>query len=312
MKRVWAGIAALLLAGCLGAETKSADEPTAEPTTSSSDLGTLVVTVTTPEVVPVEGAEVVAEGPTPKSAFTDAKGAATLTDLEPGNYTVLAARAGYRPLQERGRLVDVLSGETVEVKLVLEPVEIVNASNAYHMTLPFNGFMGCSIAGAPGTIGYTTYCSRGLTVYGQGVRDPNDNSTHFWNIESRLIVGMVHEMKWQPTLPGTAGMLRIGTYRTYSCTGQAGVGQACTPAGAIAEHWGASPVSGTKLEGDGKNITKNYAKDAPFPQQVRTEVRAECSGSCSPFTFVFQQRYEAWVSSFYGLEPPAGWSVFPK
>jgi len=311
MRRLWVVVAAALFAGCSGGDSRPSME-SASPSVDGRAVGTIEVTVTTPEVEPIEGAEVGIQG-TDFAGYTDAQGQASFMGIEPGTYTVVAALAGYRSLQERGRTVDVRGGEVSDAKLILERIEVVNASSAYHKILPFNGFMGCSLAGAPGTIGYTTYCSRGVNVAGQGVGDPNDNSTHAWTVDNVLVQAFIQEMKWQPTVPTTAGMLRIGTYRSYSCTGQAGVGQACTPSGQLAEAWGPSPVYGMKLEGVAKNFTKNLGTDAAaYPRPVRTEVRAECSGSCTPMTVVFQQRYEAWVSSFYGLEPPEGWSALPK
>ncbi|HLE47129.1 MAG TPA: carboxypeptidase-like regulatory domain-containing protein, partial [Candidatus Thermoplasmatota archaeon] len=100
--------------------------------------GSIEVTVVTSELQPVAQAEVVLFG-TAFAAYTDEAGIVTFTGLEPGNYTVVAAKPGYKAVQERGRAIDVLSDDPAEVRLTLDPVQVATAENSYHKTIPFTG-----------------------------------------------------------------------------------------------------------------------------------------------------------------------------
>ena len=312
MKVVWWVTAALLVAGCVGGKPP---EPDASPqaATSGSGMGTIEVTVTTTELAPVEGVEVVLFE-TMFANYTDANGYAVFTDLEPRNYTVVAAKPGFRPVQERGRAVDVLADEVATVKLTLDRVELVTPGTSYYKTIPFNGFMTCSLYGA--VIGYTSYCGRGVTTTsGQQVGDPNDRTIHPWDVENVQIQTMLFEVKWTPSQATLGSQLWARIMATTSCTGASG--QSCEPYDQIDGRNGKSPLIVRKDEGDKNNLTKKIAvyNKGKFPYKVYDEVRAWChsataGGDCY-LTLMINQRYEGWQSAFYGAPQPDGFTALP-
>ncbi|HLE47314.1 MAG TPA: carboxypeptidase-like regulatory domain-containing protein [Candidatus Thermoplasmatota archaeon] len=304
-------IVVVLVAGCTDSRgsdgnesvaTRASQAPAAAP---NSGFGSIRVTVVTTEIEPVADAEV-AVADTDRAAYTDAAGVAVFNDLEPAQYTVIAAKAGYQTVQEKGRLVDVLAGEVAEARLTLNPILLVSANNSYYRTVDFNGFIACSFEGK--TIGYTSYCGRGLQVQGQDVgRDPNDNSTHPWQIDGPQVQGVVLEARWTPSFAALGSELRIRSSSTYSCDAYH-----CSPGGAFQEATGASPLRAERVEGTKQNFSKLLGTDASkFPYKVWSEARAYCSPSCN-INILVQQRYEMHATAFYGREPEPGFTALPK
>lgn len=308
MKHVWLLAAFVVVAGCVssGDPTSTGTSPSATVSTPApgADTGGIKVTVTTTELEPVTAAQVVLAD-TEFSVLTDNAGVAQFTGLNPGSYTVLAAKPGYQSVQDKGRLVDVLAGEESDVKLTLDPVPVINAQNSYHTTLPFTGFMSCGVEGEPGRVlGRSTPCGQWLNPGGIQVGDPNHKTRFPWSIESLEILGIVVEAEWQPTTGVSGQQLRAVITHQIDCAAT------CLWQNAILTFGGPSPLQGSVLEGADHRITKRLGEDpAQYPRTVYAEMGAYCQTNCTGAQVVFQQDFDMWVTAFYGSEPPAAFSA---
>ncbi|MBV8580601.1 MAG: TonB-dependent receptor [Candidatus Eremiobacteraeota bacterium] len=90
-----------------------------EPVLAQNAQATGVVsgTVTSADGAPVGGASVTLQGPTPRSAQTDAKGAFSFTNVAPGTYSVVVSKSGFSPSQQDD--VFVVAGSSTNVGAVL-------------------------------------------------------------------------------------------------------------------------------------------------------------------------------------------------
>ncbi|MBI2078441.1 MAG: carboxypeptidase regulatory-like domain-containing protein [Euryarchaeota archaeon] len=307
-------VVAALLAGCLeGGATDATDGSTSQTIDASQapkaapkeGLGSIRVSVVTTEVEPVADAEVVL-AKTEHAAYTDAAGAAVFNDLEPGTYTVVAAKPGYQAVQDKGRLAEVVAGEVADVRLTLDPISLIDANNTYEKTLHFKGFIACSFHMT--LVGYTSYCGRGLQVQGQDLgRDPNDNSTHPWTIEGPHVQGVVLEAQWTPSNAALGAELEIRSSATFTCDAYH-----CSPGGAIHAAAGKSPLKASRVEGTKQNMTTAFGNDpAKFPRPVWSEARAYLCAGCT-HDILINQRYDMFASAFYGKEPAADFTALPR
>lgn len=318
----------LVLAGCLGggdsgdtvsydpAATKdgSATAPSsADPVEAPEGTGSVAVLVVTSEFEPVSGAQVLLAD-TERAAYTDTEGRAAFSGIEPDSYTVLAAKPGYRAIEDEGKLVEVVEGETVEVSLHLDPVEVVSEDNSYQKSVNMQGFIACSFDS--NLIGYTSYCSRGLAVNGQEIwRDPRDNSTHPWEIDNIQVQSIVVETRWEPSAQALGTDMAVRTDATlscdvYHCSTKGTIGGQARDDQDNGEARGSSPLYTIVHEGNENNITEVVGEDAElYPATVWTVARAWCD-DC-PMNLLINHQYESWASSFYGAPAPEGWSVYP-
>jgi hypothetical protein len=299
----------LLLGGCLGETADTVTVPKEDGTTESGyptprpGLGALYVVVTTTEMLPVRSAQVVVAD-TSLVALTDAAGRVVFNDVEPGSYTLLAAKPGYRALQDKGRIARVASDEVSEVRLGLDPAPVVTAEHAYNKTHHFRGFISCAW-----DVKLHKYnCGRGKTVAGQNVgRDPNENSVHVWQLDNIQLQTVVSEAVWTPTGAGLGAELYVGLYSHYSCNLTS-----CSTSNEVRGVGGRSPVSLVIHEGVDQNLTKRFSRTASsYPRNAYSEVKAYCAESCTAMA-AFQQNYELYVTVFYAQEAPPGWSALPK
>lgn len=294
----------LTLAGCTGTndDARTAASPSAgeAAATSTPDTGALRITVTTRELVPVVGAQVLLDE-TDLALFSGDDGVALFEALEPHGYTVLVAKPGFRSFEERGRVVDVLAGETVEAKMTLEPLPV--AQTSYYLTVPFRGFASCSYSAA-GTA--SSPCGRGVTVGGATVNDTNDRSTHQFWIDNMQLSGIVLEAAWQPTVGVFAEEMFISLSKAISCTA-AGI---CGPDGQLSGAGGPSPIryQWPTLAATTQPATSFGADASAFPAPAWAAVRAYCPSGCTA-TVTFQQPYDAYATAFYGENIPSGWSA---
>ena len=313
-------LSVVALAGCLtenqptatsfsAATSSDAVPPSADVPAPTEDLGALIVVVTTTELIPVEGAFVELRA-TDRSGRTSPAGDITFNDLDPGRYTVLAAKPGFRAREEEGRVADVVAGTTGELQLVLDPIAIVTPETSYIDVIPLRGYLACSIDAFTGLSttfgGYSNYCGRGVAVGGQVVgANPNDNSSHTWTIQNMQVEGWWFEAVWQPSASALSDELLFSTQKSYSC-----LNVTCTGSGSFSSGGGPSPFRRMVTEGADRNITTKFgAEPVEFPQTINTLVRGFCTSPCASFTL--EQGYSVWVSVFYGRDPPADYTALP-
>lgn len=325
----WAGLvvlSVLLTAGCVDAangstgSTASSSTSNAPPLSASAaapnaaateSLGALSVTVLTTELVPVSAAQVTISD-LDRNEFTDEAGVATFNALEPGDYTVLTAKPGYRALQDKGRVVEISSGEVTETRLTLDPIPTFDAGSAYQVSLPFTGFIGCALEGwqGPGGIGYTTYCGRGVQTPAGHIKDPNDQTLFEVPIENIQIQSVVAEAAWQPNNPVTSPQVRL----IWATGIQCGTGGSCLmTSNQKINVGGVSPLQGSYHEGSQANFSSRFPADAAaYPVSTYVEIRAYCDTNCTLLGVSFQQEVDIWASTFYGKPAPDGFSAFPE
>lgn len=257
-----------------------------------------MVVVVTKELVPVAMAQVVLAS-TNFTAFTDAAGSAVFERLEPGPYTVLAAKPGYQSPHAKGRVVDVLAGQSVEVRLQLDPEAIVSKGSLYHSTFPFTGFIACSVQVNPTAA--QNPCGRQTVA-----PDANGGSMHEWTTDSLLVQTVVMEAAWSPNVGALPFELNFVAYRFKVCPNAA----TCAPDDAMFGVHGPSPLYGVVREDPTNNLTKRLGSDpTTYPRRHYAETSVWCPNGACPASIVVQQKYEAWVTLFYGEQAPAGWSV---
>jgi hypothetical protein len=185
---------------------------------------------------------------------------------------------------------------------------VIDATNSYYTTLPFVGFIACAVEGQPGfVIGRTTLCGHWLNPGGVSISDPNDKSLFRWTIDSIQIQGIVLEGKWTPATSMTGQQLRMTVHNSYVCSAAT-----CLSNGWDLNVGGFSPIKGQLLEGAERRITKKYGEDpATYPKQVWTETLSYCGTNCTGMMVVFQQSFNKYLTAFYGIEPPAGFTALP-
>jgi hypothetical protein len=299
-----------------GSDAQGSDTQPAPTPETSDEAGALRVRTLDPEQRPV-GRSQVALAETDVAVLTDTEGSGTFSHLAPGTYTVLASKPGYRPLQEGGRVVQILAGQVADVALELEPVKVVTAATSFHETIPIDGFIACSVSA--GLVGTADECGKGVTVGGSTyLRDPNDNSSHPWLIDNEQVRGFWVEMQWAPTSTLLGSNLYPLVYGWQDCDGTAGA-VSCIYRESFARygHGGSSPVRFLVPEGAEKNITgtfrdsENFVFPHPMNVDVRPHVEPLVPGTAVGYNVMYQQRYELYISVFYGEEPAADFTALP-
>lgn len=109
--------------------------PPAPPPTANADTGSIAGLVVDDEMAPVREA-VLALLPEKVETKSDASGAFTFNDVQPGAHTVLASRLGYHEAQVR---VTVNAGEITQAKVTLQAIEV--AGDPYHQIFPATFYM---------------------------------------------------------------------------------------------------------------------------------------------------------------------------
>jgi hypothetical protein len=317
-------VSALALAGCVdgGPELSSVSSSpaassappirastTAPAAAATEESGSLSIQVLTTELAPVAAAQVTLADTT-LAEFTDEAGQVTFNELTPGTYTALVAKPGYRAQQDKGRLAEVQAGEITEIKLTLDPIPVVDATTSYYTTIPLDGFIGCAFEGAPGTIGYTTYCGRGLQTPAGHIKDPNDKTLFTVLIDNVQIQSVVLEGNWVPATGVTGQQLRMIWAAGLSC----GATNSCLMTNnAHINVGGRSPLYGIDHEGEKKKLTGRFGEDpAKYPAKSYVEARAYCTTDCTGAAVVFQQGFKVWITMFYGKEAPADFRAVPS
>jgi hypothetical protein len=290
-------VALLSFSGCLASSDASTVAASTSPASAlDSDSGSIQVQVVTPELQPVEGAQVELAG-ADRSLVTAADGAVRFDGLAPGPYTVVAAKPGYTSRQPKGHLVDVVAGETQQVSLQLEAALVASAENTYHTTFPLRGFIGCSARVYPAA---SQTCDRQALV-----ADPNGKSSHRWMADSALAQTVVLEMDWQPSIEALPFQLNLVAYRVRTCTATT-----CAFSESIFDAKGPAPVYGVVREDAAKNLTKRLSPDpTKFPRELYAETLVHCPTPDCYASVVVQQKYDAWITVFYGEQAPEMWSA---
>lgn len=278
------------LAGCAG-KASDADGPAAAPGTA-----TLRGVVVDDAIRPVAGARIDVDG-APGNGTTAADGLFEVPGLQPGAHVLRAAKAGYADAVTQ---VDLRAGEDPPaVKLVL----LADASSlAYAEVQKIDGYVECGTdtfnshfaACGTGNVGSFIACAQA------GVCQGNVSSDRYIVIQrfDRTPTFLVVEVAWEATQSlGTSLAVWLG-----SATQEQLKFYPETP-----DVWntteGPSPLYGT-MNGT-MLVDSGIGDDSWFLAQVF----AGDAGQTGPAALgvVLQQRFEMFLTAFYGYEPPATW-----
>ena len=289
-------LVALLTAGCAASPaTNDGQEPAAEPL-AFEDLrveeskGLIRGIVISETITPIEGATVelrLTEGG-PRQV-TDAQGAFVFNGLEPGDYFLTVSKAGYFEVQASASVVPgVAEPPIVKVQLIVDA-----ASQPFTEILQWTGFFACGAGSnlgnppppAPSGVGVNPCAVDAIACEFTGVCTLGSSNTHTFEFGGgRLPDFGQAEAVWTGTQPlGNAlnlGWHDEGTSDYKSISGESPLILPTTQEEMVAAH--------------DENITSLLVRIFPGNEQE--------------LTVTLQQRFDVYVTYFYGFLPREGWS----
>ncbi len=301
-----ATLIAVAFAGCADASEATNDDPFAgsdKQIEASSTTGGIRGVVVDSSIVPIPGATVKLIN-TGETAETDENGLFVFSGLEPGFYNIEATALFYDTVQTTTEVVaGVATPEAVRVLLT----RVIN-DTPYSLTLKFDGFIYCSmnVVGA-----YAEECGEGVgypcelppTVYSCGDRVGKNGANKVeqeWYLDNDVASSMIIESVWKPTLQLSADA--SGKLRTF-----ASVNWLCDPWCGddyrFANHVSESP-SYIAINLDDHRAALE-AMDPPLGPEMRMTTFHYAADNPG---VTLEQPYEEFVSLFYVLPAPEGWS----
>lgn len=312
---------AFVLAGCSGGgggtEGTGAgpgdEAPKVEATATTGGIRGVVVDE---RIVPVKGAfiEVLS---TTKNATTGEDGLFAISGLDAGTYFIRVSHGLYASAQQSA---DVVAGEEDPASLRIQLVRTV-LEDPYYYTLQFDGYIVCSTnVGAP-LFGYllSEECGEGAGVPdeecvpvtgpcqaipppgGSRVGGQSQNNVQFdFSVENTGIKAIIVEQTWQATSEAGKGL--------YS---------------PVSTDWSCLPsCSGnTFFTLDGESPTYGYINETKWKEygDDKKDLNLTPETTISVFTWAspagttgasmtLNQQYQMFVTLFYYLPPPEGWS----
>lgn len=267
----------LLLAGCSDPPA-AANEPMAEPL-AFEDLevtetkGLIRGIVISETITPIAGAKVdlrLADGG--QTAMSDEQGAFVFNDLEPGDYFLTVSKAGYHEVQASATVVaGVEEPPIVKVQLV---IDVVN--QPYTELLQWSGFLQCGAAipfvGSLNPCAFTGSDNVHAFPFGAN-RTPDHGQA---------------EAVWTGTQP-LGNYLSFGFYDPDS----------------LASNWkSVNTASPAVVNATQEEIVEALGEDA---EQLIVRLFPGTGPDGTNPTVVVEQRYDVYVTYFYGFVPPQGW-----
>jgi hypothetical protein len=285
---VVAALVAVLFAGCSDGSPGAEPEPFVEPeafenlevTESKGLIRGLVISET---ITPIPGAQVglrLAEGV--KEQVTDEQGAFVFGDLEPGDYFLEVSKAGYFSVQASAVVVaGVAEPPIVKVQLVVDV-----ANQPFTELLQWNGFFGCGTGtNAGGGIGFNPCAADAIACDEADVCLLNSSNTHFFTF-------------------GTAQMPDFGQAEAI-WTGNQPLGNALNLGWhdeGTADYKSTSGESPLVLPTTQEEILEAHDSD------IEGLLVRIFPGTGQELTVTVQQRFDVYVTYFYGFVPREGWA----
>lgn len=284
-------LATLLMAGCASSpSSESETEPFAEPI-AFEDLevketkGLIRGIVISETITPIEGAQVELRLTTGSpTKITDAQGAFVFNDLEPGDYFLTVSKAGYFEVQASATVVaGVAEPPIVKVQLV---VDVEN--QPFTELLQWTGFFACGIGtngGGVTSVGVNPCAVDALTCDVADVCLLGSSNTHTFEFGTARVPDLAQaEAVWTGNQPlGNALNLGWHDEGTADFKGISGESPLILPA-----------TYDEIVEAHDANITSLLVRIFP--------------GSNQELTVTTQQRFDVYVTYFYGFVPREGWA----
>jgi hypothetical protein len=308
-------LACLVLAGC-AVRTDSGGgtfEPQVQVTDSTGGIRGVVVDQA---IRPLAGATVTATAPgTTRNATSDTNGGFAIAGLRPGLYLVKVSKPLYDTQQQS---VDVQAGVTPKVTKI-QLTQLVFAK-PYTQTLKFKGFIVCSLGTG---VSASEECGEGVGV--PCVQDPvpcgrvggqgNNKVQYDFEVDGPFLRTLVIEQVWQPNSEATGKFYTVAPAVNWTCNPVCGGTEMNVARGA-------SPLL-SRIEADGAgtaytsaNKTVHFTASTRFSTFTWPDWDACGSGSgitgnptcLTQFNYAANQEFSLFVSSFYYLPAPGGWS----
>ena len=283
-----AALLAVLFAGCAGPSPQAAagDEPVAfEDLTVTESEGLIRGLVISETITPIEGATVELRVDGAKAQVTDAQGAFVFTALDPGDYFLTVSKAGYFTVQASATVVaGVAEPPIVKVQLVFDV-----ANQPFTELQQWTGFFGCGAGtnGAGGPVGGSVNpCAVDAIAcdFFDACLMGTANVHEFPFSAARVPDFAQAEMVWSGTQP-LGNYMNLGWY-------DEGVSDF---KGATGESPLVVPTTRDEVvEAHDENITALTVRVFP--------------GSDQELTLTMQQRFDVYVTYFYGFVPREGWT----
>lgn len=273
------------LAGCTNGGTPESQEPNPEAFDNvqvTDDTGAIRGIVFDDSITPIEGVLVSLVNGANKT--TDKDGAFVFNTLAPGDYFLQASKAGYLGVQQS---VTVVAGQKdppiTKIKLAID-VE----NQPYAELLQWTGFFGCGFGtngGGLRSTGVNPCAADALVCDVAGVCLLNTANTHTFNFGGSSVPDFAQaEMLWEGT-QSFGNSLNLGWHDEGTSDFKSISGESPL----------ILPTNRTEILAAHEDTIDNLLVRV-FP------------GTGSELTVTLQQRFDVYVTYFYGFEPREGWA----
>lgn len=268
-------------------QTVGSNAPKVEATSTTGGIRGVVVD---DRITPVKDAVIEVSGVN-KTVKSDAEGLFAVSGLEEGTYFLKVTHGLYAPAQQS---VEVVAGEDEPPLTKVQLIRTVFA-DPYFETLKYEGFIVCSANAVLPVVGgvLSEECGEGAGVPGVGRVGGQGNN----NVQHDFTVGLgaktlVVEQVWEATSETGAAL--------YS---------------PISTEWLCDPFCGgnTFAEIEGTSPTYAYVDNGTLEKQELTpdtiiSIFTWASPATTPIGVTLNQQYANFVTVFYHLPAPEGWS----
>ncbi|MFA5943897.1 MAG: carboxypeptidase-like regulatory domain-containing protein [Candidatus Thermoplasmatota archaeon] len=274
---------AALFAGCAG-KSPEATGPAAEPEafedlTVTETKGLIRGIVISETITPIAGAEVKLVS-TGQTVASDEQGAFVFNNLEPGDYFLSITKPGYFAVQSSATVVaGVAEPPIVKVQLVFDV-----ANQPFTELLQWTGFFGCGAGTSAG--GSVNPCAADAIVCDEtDVCVMNSSNTHFFDFGTARVPDLAQaEAVWTGTQP-LGNALNLGWFDS-----------------GVSDFKSTSGESPLILPTTRDEIVKAH------DENITGLLVRIFSGTSQELTVTMQQRFDVYVTYFYGFVPREGWT----
>ena len=286
---------ALLLSGCAseGGDAAPQSEPGdgAPSVEATSTTGGIRGVVVDDRIVPIKDALIKIES-SGQNVTTGEDGLFVFSGLDPGTYIIKVSHPLYSSAQTSA---EVVAGDAEPKPLKVQLIRTVFAQ-PYMQTLQYDGFIVCSANVVLPLLGglLSEECGEGVGVPGVGRvgGQGNNNVEYDFYVDGPGLKSMVVEQSWEATSDAGKGL--------YS---------------PISTDWLCDPFCGghTFAEIEGTSPTYRFIDNATLEplnltKDTAVSIFTWASPATTPIGVVLNQKYTDYVSLFYFMPAPEGWS----
>lgn len=273
-----------LLAGCAGGSPSGpADEPTPpafDDVQVTDTTGAIRGIVYDEAITPLEGVRITLAGGANKT--TDKDGAFVFSGLAAGDYFLTASKLGFKEVQQSATVVAGQKNPPItKIQLIFDA-----ENQPFAELLQWTGFFGCGVGtNAAGGVGFNPCATDALLCDFVDVCLLNTANTHVFPFGGGRIPDFAQgEMVWDGTQAFGSGM-NLGWHDSGTADFKSTTGESPL----------ILPTNKTEILG---------AHD----EDIESLMMRVFPGSGTELTITLQQRFDIYVTYFYGFEPREGWA----